>query len=562
MLSIQNLSATFSANGCELPAVRNVDFSLNPGERLGIIGESGCGKTTLAMAVMGLLPQAKIEGNILMHGQDLTSRSPADMRKIRWRQLAIVFQNNLEIFNPVLPLAEQLIEPLLTHLDLEKKEALERIKELLAATGLEPRWLDAYPHQLSGGMRQRALIAMALGCRPELLIVDEPTTSLDPANRCQVLKMLDELQMRYGFAMIMISHSLPAIRQLTDRMLTMYHGRVVEEGPTRDVIRKPLHPYTRGLINAAADLFPYKDLWGIPGEPSLSGASAGCSFAPRCCQTGKTCAAQVPELRELRDGRRIACHKGGIETILSAEAITKNYTVGDEQIKALRGVSLQVRRGEVVALVGSSGSGKSTLAQIMAQMVAADGGIVRFNGKPVYNHEATCITGGLQLVCQDPAEAVSHRFTVLEAVREPLDIMGAGDRPTRDQTAIENLTAVHLPVTDDFLHRTCHSLSGGQRQRVAIARALVTQPLLLIADEITAMLDPSTQAVILRELKGLQHSRGFSMLFISHDLALARKVADRVYVLDMGFIVEEGSALEVFGEPATAQQHLSATRKN
>lgn len=562
MLNIENLSATFVVNGHELPAVSSVDFSLNPGERLGIIGESGCGKTTLAMAIMGLLTQAKIGGKVLMHGRNLLSLSERELRDIRWRQMAIVFQNNLEILNPVLPLAEQLTEPLRTHLRLDKQEALARVGELFNATGLDPKWLAAYPHQLSGGMRQRALIAMALACRPELLIVDEPTTSLDQANRQQVLSLLDELQGQFGFAMIMISHSLPVIRRLTDRMLTMYHGRIVEEGTTRDVIRRPLHPYTRGLINAAADLFPYKDLWGIPGEPSLATANSGCGFAPRCCQAGENCATELPELQELGNNRRIACHKGGIETILSAEAITKNYSVGGDQIKALRGISLQVRRGEVVALVGSSGSGKSTLAQILVRMVSADGGIVRFNGKPVYDHKATSTIGGMQLVGQDPVEAVSHRLTVLDAVREPLDIMAALDRAERNRTAVDCLTAVHLPTDDDFLHRTCHSLSGGQRQRVAIARSLISKPMLLIADEITAMLDPSTQAVILRELKGLQHSRGFSMLFISHDFALARKIADRVYVLDMGFIVEEGSVLDVFDNNGVSLTQSPATRKN
>ncbi|MBU1567802.1 MAG: ABC transporter ATP-binding protein [Proteobacteria bacterium] len=563
MLTIENFSATYRQNGRPLPGATNIAFSLAAGENLGIIGESGCGKTTLALGIMGLLPEATISGRVLLNGRELTTMTERELRRIRWRQIAMVFQNSLEVLNPVITLGEQLTEPLTTHLELTAGEAKERVTEMLAATGLDPKWMTAFPHQISGGMRQRALIAMALACRPELLIIDEPTTSLDPENRRLVLDLLEDLQSSMGFAMILISHNLPAIRLLTGRLLTMYGGRIIEEGNTSEVLRHPLHPYTRGLINAAPEFFPYKDLWGIPGDPPEPGLITGCGFTPRCCQAGAACTQEPPELSEQGKGRWVACHKGGIETVLSAEGLVKNYFLGKEKIKALKGVDLHVRRGEVVALVGKSGSGKSTFAQVLSRAIAADSGMVRFLGKPVYTRQATAMIGGIQLVFQDPGEAVSHRLTVRDAVREPLDIISFKGKNEREQKIKEALTAMHLPTSEAFLRSTCHGLSGGQRQRVAIARALVMEPTLLVADEITAMLDPSTQAVILRELKGLQHQRGFSMLFISHNLHLARKIADRVYVLDEGYIVEEGAAFEVFaGQIDSPSRQMVAIIKN
>jgi peptide/nickel transport system ATP-binding protein len=546
MLTVENFSAAYLQNDKLLPAATDIDFSLAAGEGLGIIGESGCGKTTLALGIMGLLRGAAVSGKVLFHGHDLSTMTKSQRRRFRWRHIAMVFQNSLEVLNPVLTVGEQLAEPMITHLGFTAKNAKERVAETLASTGLERKWLVAYPHQISGGMRQRILIAMALVCKPELLIVDEPTNSLDPDSRQAILDLLEDLQSSLGFAMILISHNLPAVRRLTGRLLTMYAGRVVEEGDTVDVIRRPLHPYTRGLINSAPEFFPYKDLWGIPGAPPPVGSISGCGFFHRCCQAGESCVEITPNLVEMGARRRVACHKGGIETVLSAQGLCKSFYLGTEEIRALNGVDFHVRGGEVVALVGRSGSGKSTLAQVLVRCLTADKGMVHFLGKPVRNQEATASMGGMQLVFQDPSEAISHRLTVLDAVREPLDILGCFRKQERDERSRASIAAMHLPISEDFLGRTCHGLSGGQRQRLAIARALVTEPVLLVADEITAMLDPSTQAVILRELKRLQHERGFSMLFISHNIHLARKVADRVYVLDQGFIVEEEASLGVF----------------
>ncbi len=547
MLHIEKLSVTYTQANQHIPAVMDVSFSAKSGECIGIIGESGCGKSSLALALMGLIRGGTVTGTIHFRGHELTSMDEREHRKFRWQKIAMVFQNSLEIFNPVTTLGEQLIEVLTTHLGLSIQEATLKVRSMLLKTGLDPKWQNAYPHQLSGGMRQRGLIAMALCCEPDILIVDEPTTSLDPDNRREVLELLQELQKEFGFTMLLISHNLSAIQKLCTRVFTMYGGRIIEEGATEKVLSTPLHPYTRGLINSASDFFPFKDLWGIQGSPPQPGESTGCSFSPRCCQFSKGCNDSTPPLQTLANGRKVACHKNGIETVLQATAIKKRYQVGRETIQALKGVDLSIRRGEVVALVGKSGSGKSTLANIMVGVLQADSGLVQFCGKQVKKHENSGIMGGIQLVFQDPNEAVSHRLSVLDAVCEPLLIQGWGNRATRHTKAMESLAAMHLPTSKEFLLRPCHSLSGGQRQRLAIARSLTTDPVLLVADEITAMLDPSTQAVILRELKGRQHESGFSMLFITHNMDIARKIADSVYVLEQGSIIQEGACFSVLG---------------
>ena len=564
MLKISNLNVTYNQARPRVPALSDVGLEVSAGENFGIIGESGCGKTTLALAVMGLLKQAAVDGGIVFDGRNLVGMTEKAMAAVRWRRIAIVFQNALEVFNPVITVGEQIGEPLRRHLGLSAREADARAAELLGMTGLDAEWRQGYAHQLSGGMRQRALIAMALACRPEIVIVDEPFTALDPESRRQVRRLLADLQQDLGFTMILISHDLPAVQRLTSRLATLYAGQVVETGRTAEVLRHPMHPYTRGLINASVDFFPYRDLWGIGGEPPAPGTHPGCPFAPRCTQHGAACRQTRPPLRYVAVERRVACHKGGIETVLQARGLTKTFRAGGRTVPALSGVDIAVRSGEVVALVGKSGSGKSTLAHLLINVLAPDGGEVIFQGSPVTGRNASDHPGGMQIVFQDPAEAVSPRLTVLETVREPLDIMGWQDRPARDRKAVAALQSVHLPVSPGFLNRPASALSGGQRQRVAVARALVTDPVLLIADEITAMLDPATQATVLRRLKGLQHENGFCMLFITHDIHLARKVADRVCVLDRGCRVEEGATFEILDRPRhdETRRALEASRGN
>jgi peptide/nickel transport system ATP-binding protein len=499
---------------------------------------------------MGLIKDGSVNGSIIYKDINLVGLPENKMRQYRWKEIAMMFQNSLDILNPVLTIGEQVGEPLRFHYHLTQPEIDERVVHTLEMVGLDPEWRTAYPHQLSGGMRQRVLLAMALICKPELMIVDEPTTALDAASKNEIFQLFQNLQKEFGFAMILISHDVAFVSKLTSLVMTMYSGQVVEYGRTSDVLKNPMHCYTRGLLNSSPQLFQFKDLWGISGEPPKEdNTQKGCPFKPRCCQSSDSCGESRPELRYVALERQVACHKGGIETFLKAEGIKKDYKVGEKVIKAVKGVYLEIRSGEVVALVGESGSGKSTLAHTLAGVLPADEGSVFFRGEKVENHWATKMIGGMQIIFQDPFSATSHRMQVLDVVKEPLEIMKWKSTEERNEAAYKALQAVHLPVTLDFLQRYCYSLSGGQRQRVAIARALVTRPNLVIADEITSMLDPSNQANILRELKGLQNEFGFAMLYITHELHLARKVSDRVYVMHQGEIVEQGNSSDIFEKP-------------
>ena len=549
LLKVEDLTVTYTGSPKAVRAVDRVSLALRQGECLGLIGESGCGKSSLALAIMGIIKQGSVSGRIMYKGVTLSSLPERDLKKYRWKQIAMVFQNSLEVLNPVLTVGEQVGEPLRSHYGLSAEEAERKVIELFRTVSLDPEWRRGYPHQLSGGMRQKVLLAMALACEPNLLIVDEPVTSLDPATKNEIMSRLKASQNRLGFSLLLISHDLALIRNLTSRILTMYCGQIVEAGPTEEVLAHPAHTYTRGLLNSSPTFFKYKDLWGIGGEPPLPGSVTGCPYALRCCQAERSCRLSRPELKYIAPDHMVACNKGGIETSLKATGIKKTYKLGSKKIEAVKGVGLEIRSGEVVVLVGESGSGKSTLAHILVGVLRGDSGKVFYRGKEVTGRWATKMFGGMQIVFQDPFSSTSHRMRVLDVVKEPLDIIKWNRNSEREEEARKALRKVRLSVSEEFLDRHCYALSGGQRQRVAIARALVTRPRLLIADEITSMLDPSTQANLLRELKGLQNDEGFAMLYITHDLHLARKVADKVYVMHEGRFVESGASFEVFDNP-------------
>ena len=541
MLEIDELSVQYQTDHTYLTALRNISFSMQNGENLGIIGESGSGKTTLALSLMGLigLPH-QVRGKIVVTGKEFMSLPKSEKNRLRWKTVAMVFQNSLDVLNPVMRIGPQIVEPLQETESLSDREASREAERLLALVGLETYWREAYPHQLSGGMRQRALLAMALSCSPRLLILDEPTSSVDAVTTQALFDMIRNLQAQFGFSMLVISHDFSAMQQLTNKIMVLYGGEILEKGVTQDVIEAPDHPYTRGLVNASVRAFPYKDLWGIPGEAQYD--RCGCVFANRCTQAIAVCTEKKPFLARVSHNRELACHRGGIVDLLKAEGISKSFKVQHTVIQAIRDVSLRVRHGETVAIVGRSGSGKSTLAHILAGFLPPDKGQVFFDDRAVKDNGPACHEDGIQLVLQDPFSALSHRFTVADALLEPLRINKIGAVEERTASIKQALQDVQLPVDDAFLRRTCSSLSGGQSQRIAIARALVMKPQLLIADEVTTMLDVSTQANLLRLLKGLQNSIGFAMVFITHDLHLARKISERIIVLHQGRITDQGSS--------------------
>jgi len=537
LLEIKNLRVSYGQD----VILNGIDLELKPGETVAIVGESGTGKTTLALSIMRLV-EGTVRGVIRFNGKDLLALSDNEMRQVRWTQIAMVFQNANNVLNPVYTVLNQIMEPMIEHRLKSREEARKRAAELLGYFGFPRERFSAYPHQLSGGEQQRVLLAMALADDPELLILDEPLSSLDATARAEVGNLLKETDKHS--AKLVATHDLDTASKLADRMAVLYGGKIIEAGPTQDVLSRPRHPYTRALIRAYPNMTTVKDLQGIKGR--MTHPVNGCPFHPRCTQAIDICRTKMPPL-VWNQGRHIACHRGGIITLLSTRSLTKSFG----SLKAVDSVNLYIKAGETLALVGQTGSGKTTLAKTIMGLHPPTGGTVYLEdtrvdkrGKNFYKR--------VQMVFQNPGESLSHRLSVLEAVMEPLDIQGVGTKEERKEKAIQVLGEVELPQTSDFLNKYPHHLSGGEMQRVAIARALVLDPALLIADEPTAFLDASLQAKILKLLLNLQEQRGLSMLYITHNIATARKVSDRIAVMLNGRIIEEGPSNEIVAAPKQA----------
>jgi peptide/nickel transport system ATP-binding protein len=537
LLQIEGLRVSYGQD----TVLNGIDLEVKAGESLAIVGESGAGKTSLGLSIMRLV-EGTAQGTIRFNGKDLLQLSNKEMQPIRGNQIAMVFQNVNNVLNPVHTVLSQVMEPMTEHGLRNKKEAHDRAVELLSYFGLSPSRYSAYPHQLSSGEQQRTLIAMALANDPELLILDEPLSSLDATTRAEVGGLLKETDT--SRTMLIFTHDLATSGRLADRIGVLYGGRIMEQGLAQDVLSRPRHPYTRALIRAYPNMTTVKDLQGIKGR--MLRPVSGCPFHPRCTQAIDICARETPQL-VWREGRHVACHRGGIITLLSTVNLTKSFG----SLKAVDSVNLHIEGGETLALVGQSGSGKTTLAKTIMGLYQPTEGAVYLEdakvdswGKDFYKR--------VQMVFQNPGESLSHRLSVLEAVREPLDVHEIGTREERERKAIQVLGEVELPQTKDFLNKYPHQLSGGEIQRVAIARVLVLDPKLLIADEPTTFLDASVQAKILKLLLNLQEQRGVSMLFITHDIALARKVSDRIAVMLDGKIVEEGPSSEIVAAPKQA----------
>lgn len=547
LLTVRDLSVYYE-NEKLYKAVDNVSFTLKTGENIGVIGESGSGKTSIAMAIMGLLKaNSKVQGEIIYKDKNIIKLKDEEKDGYRWDKIALVFQNSLEVLNPVLNIKEQILETIYKHSHIDRKEALNKVKNLLKMIRLSEDIGEEYAHNLSGGMRQKVLIAMALACDPEVLIVDEPTSALDNISKNEVIKLLKALQNKNNMTMIVISHDLYVIDKLTTKLEVMYKGNLLEEGYTKEIINNPMHTYTRGIINSSIEINPFGDLWGIPNEEASE--EKGCAFYGRCVQRGILCREKKPNLSEISDRRKICCNKGGIVNLLTAHSLKKIYRTKYKKVSAVNYCDINIRSGEIVSLIGGSGSGKSTLANILSGILKPDEGQVYFNDEKLEGNKFTSRKFGIQIIFQDPMSAINNSFTIMEAIREPLDIIKDGSVEERNNKALQVLKKVQLSTEKSFVNKKCNELSGGQRQRVSIARALIMEPTLLIADEISSMLDPSTKANILRLLKQLQNVNGFSMLYITHDINLAKKISDKILVMNKGEIVEAGSVLEVLNNP-------------
>jgi peptide/nickel transport system ATP-binding protein len=534
MLSIKDLKVSFG----KTQILRGVDLHLERGDCLALVGESGAGKTTLGLTIMGLA-RGSASGEISFQGKDLLAISEDELRDLRGRNMAMVFQNVEDALDPVQRIKDQIAEAIMVHRSISAKNACDEAAMHLLSVGLNGEKGRLYPHQLSGGEKQRVLIAMALVNDPDLLILDEPTASLDALTKGDIIRLFQSAIL--GRICIVITHDLSLAAALAEKVAVLYAGRIMEMGRTEELLRNPRHPYTRGLIRSYPAMTATKDLQGILGR--MVHGLPGCPFHERCTQRFDICSLQVPPQLE-KDGRIIACHRGGIVPLLEIE----NLSLAFGSYSALRDVFITLYEGETLALVGESGSGKTTLSKVIMGLYEADRGAVILEGRVVSKRDSAFYSR-VQMIFQNPKESVSHRMNVLDAVLEPLQVQRIGSHEARHRRAKEVLGLVELPVDDDFLRRYPHELSGGEVQRVAIARALALGPKLLIADEPTSALDPSVQAKILKLLMNLQDKMGLAMIFITHDIALARKVSDRMAVMRKGRIVEVGATNEILIHP-------------
>ncbi|MEV0388047.1 ABC transporter ATP-binding protein [Nonomuraea sp. NPDC050643] len=550
-LSLRDLTIGYGG----LTAVDRITLDVGEGEVVALVGESGCGKTSLARALLGLLPAAAtVTGSARLGQEELAGRT--DWTNVRGRQIAIVPQGAMTGLSPVHRISAQITEMLTLHGGrADPAELLERV-------GLQPAMLRCYPHELSGGQRQRVAIALALAGEPRLLIADEPTTGLDVLTQRQVLELLAGL----GTTMLVVSHDLAGLMPYADRVAVMYAGRLAEVGPARTLAAEHAHPYTAGLLTAT----PVADRqvpWGsIPGSaPALELLPDGCRFAPRCPLATGQCSLEEPPLRT-RSKAQVACHHHDKPTypvvprsvhtpgapVVRVTGVHHRYRTRSRTVEALRGVDLDIHAGEIVGLVGESGSGKSTLARIILGLLRPSSGQVEIAGEELTAQRGRALRRLQQrigFVHQDPYDALHPGMRVAGLVTEPLTTIGAprNQRAARMRAAV---SAAGLPTTDEFLQRFPGQLSGGQRQRVSIARALVADPLLLVADEATSMLDVSTRAGIATTLRALATDRALAVLFVTHDLGEAVQSCDRIVVLRDGTVVEQGLSADLADAPA------------
>ena len=596
LLEVRDLQVAFQRRRDAEPVmpVADVSFDIRAGERVGLVGESGSGKSLTALAVMGLIPRIGGElgprTSISLGGENLLAKSEREMRWIRGGQIAMIFQDPLSSLNPVLKTGRQVIEALELHRPgLDQQQMRGIAVDLLDQVHLPrpERLMDSYPHELSGGMRQRVMIAIALAGDPAVLIADEPTTALDVTIQAEVLDLLHELGEARDLAVLLITHDLSIIAGFTHRVLVMYGGRLVERAPTRDLYADPRHPYTGLLLRSIPPLDRTEErLVAIAGSPPEPAARPdGCGFNPRCpfsmdpvCTTEHppliplggaaspsraTACARVDEinLASLAPAPASAAAAAGTAiddgVLVNLERLTKTFKikgeglVGHELITAVDDVSLELRRGEVLGIVGESGSGKSTLARCMLHLIEPSRGTVRFDGQDLAGlgvRRLRRLRLQMQMIFQDPASSLDPRMRVGRILAEPLRIHGLWGTPGHDEAALRDLIElVQLPP--DSLNRFPHEFSGGQRQRIAIARALTARPSLLVCDEPVSALDVSVRSSILNLLADLRKEFGLTMVFIAHDLSLVRYLCDRIGVMHQGRLVELKSTEDLFADP-------------
>ncbi|MEY9963273.1 peptide/nickel transport system ATP-binding protein [Streptacidiphilus sp. MAP12-16] len=589
LLEVNNLSTHIQISNGVVQAVDDVSFQLEAGETLGLVGESGCGKSMTGLSLMGLLPPGgALVGNssVKLAGRELVGLPEGELRKIRGNEIAMVFQDPMSSLDPTKTIGYQVAEPVLLHRGCTKAEAMDRAAEVLGLVGLpHPKErLKDYPHQLSGGLRQRVMIAMALANEPKVLIADEPTTALDVTIQAQILTLLADLKDRLGMAMILITHDMGVVAGHADRINVMYAGRIAETTRTDTLFSAMRHPYTQGLLASIPRLAQdnTQRLYTVPGlPPDLSDPPAGCRFAARCAYATSQCRDEDPVLTG-PEGHKFACwhpvngpldltastvakprdenapEKAAPRPLLEVTDLVKEFPIGGglfgrgrHVVHAVSGVSLSLGYGETFGLVGESGCGKTTLGRMIVGLDKPDVGRVTLEGQQVGSlrgRELRRHRRDLQMMFQDPYASLDPRMRVGAILREPLQVQGIGSAREQLDRAAELLAEVGLPKS--ALERFPHEFSGGQRQRIGLARALTLNPKVIVADEPVSALDVSIRAQVLNLMKRLQASHELSYVVISHDLAVVKYLADRIGVMYLGKMVEVGSGDDIYQRAA------------
>jgi peptide/nickel transport system ATP-binding protein len=600
VIEIDDLSTHIQLSRSVVQAVGNVSMHIGPGETLGLVGESGCGKSMTGLSIMGLLPPGGqiIGGSIKLEDKELVGLPDADLRKIRGNEIAMIFQDPLTSLDPTKTVGYQVAEPVRLHRNVTRAEAMERAAEVLSLVGLpKPRErLGDYPHQLSGGLRQRVMIAMALSCEPKLLIADEPTTALDVTIQAQILKLLDDLKSRLGMAMLLITHDMGVIAGHADRVNVMYAGRIVETAETDHLFRSMHHPYTQALLASIPRLSQdaTQRLLNIPGlPPDLTNPPAGCRFAPRCSKATDKCRSDEPPLTgeigehlfacwhpvdgpiasgngsktaitvtEPRPAAEAATGPGQIlpgDVLLELRNVVKEYPITSGAIlqrkagavHAVSDVSFTVNAGETFGLVGESGCGKTTIGKLIVALEKPNSGNVLLSGRDVSGlrgNELRKFRKHLQIMFQDPYSSLDPRMRVGAIIKEPLTIQKIGSREEQNQRVYDLLDEVGLPR--NAVERYPHEFSGGQRQRIGLARALTLNPQVIVADEPVSALDVSIRAQVLNLMKRLQADHDLTYVVISHDMAVVKYMASRIGVMYLGKLVEIGSGDDIYQSAA------------
>jgi peptide/nickel transport system ATP-binding protein len=587
ILQVDSLRTVFHTGGAMVRAVDGVSFEIARGETLALLGESGCGKSMTALSIMRLVPEPAgriVGGSVRLHNEDLLALPEAAMRDVRGKRIAMIFQEPMTSLNPVLTVGQQIEESLVRHLGLKGEAARKRVVELLDSVGIpDPaRRYAEYPHQLSGGMKQRVMIAMALAGEPELLIADEPTTALDVTIQAQVLELMRKLQKDTGMAILLITHDLGVVAEMADRVAVMYAGQIVETADRDEFFRAPKHPYSQKLFQSLPNMGKRdQPLAVIRGSvPSLATEFRGCRFTPRCDFAWGTCHDVVPNwIKQAEDGG-VLCHlydeavpKGepeykpgpesrephaalaaANEAVLRVEAMQVFFPVRKglfqreaQHVRAVDGIDLHISAGRTVALVGESGCGKTTVGKGILQLIRPTGGRVRFDGveltamsmRQLRPHRAD-----IQIIFQDPFSSMNPRMRVGSIIEEGMITQAKGGNAQARAARVDELLR-QVGLSPEVKQRYPHEFSGGQRQRICIARALAVEPKLIICDEPTSALDVSVQAQILNLLKDLQHQLGLAYLFITHNLSVVEYLAHEVAVMYLGRIVEQGTVEDV-----------------